>query len=367
MKKIQSLFLRLCLFLCLFLCLSSLSSAQLLIGSRAAGMGGAGTAVVYDLASAYYNPAALMKSSIMAAETKISLGGSYQNIDKLLATLGSLSNPSKFLADNYASAVDVNGSVSGVIGFNVRKIGISVIPMMSAAVTKTASSLAGSITGTGNAAGVLTLGGSYNFPGLPVGTLHLGTNIKYIYAANGSLTASALTGGTQLSSIGSGFGVDVGALTTVSVPMVSDLSISLVARNLGQSTKYKNKSQSLTPSGTTFVASPEVDLADTTATDTSTYVLGASATIPVVNMLIAVDLENIPVAGGGTNTHIGIEYPLLFNFLILRAGAASGAGLSLSTLGAKIGLPILTLDTASVTDNNNSKNNYVVVDIQIGL
>lgn len=350
------------------LLLASASQAQLLIGSRAAGMGGAGTAVVNDLAAAYYNPAGLMNNQARAAELKIALGASYSNPDKLLTAISGATDPAQFLQDNYSTNLDFGGSLNGVIGLNVRKIGISVIPMASANVNKAANSLAGTAAGIGNAAGVLTLGHSFGVP--YVGTLHLGVNSKYIYATNGAIVATA-AGGTQTWGVGTGMGFDIGALTTVSVPMVTDLNLAFVARDLNESATYKNKSQTAAPDPadpTKFVMGPTVDQADTTVAGTSSYVLGASATIPVVGILTAVDFENVSAAGNPqTNTHIGIEWPIFMNMLVLRAGTASGPNLQLTTYGAKINLPILGLDVAAVMDGKDTKNSSYVVDINIGI
>lgn len=351
------------------LLLASASQAQLLIGSRAAGMGGAGTAVVNDLAAAYYNPAGLMNSPVKAAEMKIALGASYSNPDKLLTAISGATNPAKFLQDNYAANLDFTGSLNGVIGFNLRKIGISVIPMMSATVNKAANSLAGTAMGVGNAAGVLTLGHSFGVP--YVGTLHLGVNGKYIYAANGAIVATA-AGGTQAWGVGNGVGYDVGALTTVSVPMLTDVNLAFVARDLNESITYKNKSQTATanytdPANPKFDMGPTVDEPDSTITRDSSYVIGAAATIPVVGILTAIDIENVCTPGNPqTNTHIGIEYPLPLKILVLRAGMASGQNLQLTTFGALIGLPILAIDLAVVQDGKNSKNSSYVADVNIG-
>jgi len=350
------------------LLLASASQAQLLIGARAAGMGGAGTAVVNDLAAAYYNPAGLMKSPVKAAEMKIALGASYSNPDKLLNAISGATDPAKFLTDNYATDLSFTGGLNGVIGFNVRKIGISVIPMMGAFVDKRANALAGTASGTGNAAGVLTLGTTFGVP--YVGTMNLGVNGKYIYANYGNLTATA-AGGTQYWGTGSGIGFDVGALTTISVPMITDINLAFVARDLNESVTYKNKSQTATPDPadpTKLKTGTTVDLADSTITNASSYVLGAAATIPVVGILAAIDLENVSAAGNPqTNTHIGIEYPLFLNMLVLRAGMASGQNLQLTTFGAKLGLPILAIDLAVVQDGKNTKNSSYVADINIGL
>ncbi|MBI5699059.1 hypothetical protein HZC35_01950 [Candidatus Saganbacteria bacterium] len=350
------------------LLLASVSQAQLLIGSRAAGMGGAGSAVVTDLAAAYYNPAGLMKNQARAAELKVALGASYSNPDKLVAAISAATDPAKFMQDNYANDLSFTGSLNGVIGLNVRKIGISVIPMMSALVDKRANTMAGTAAGIGNAAGALTLGHSFGVP--YVGTLHLGVNGKYIYAANGAITTNA-GGGTQTWSVGNGIGFDIGALTTVNVPLVTEINLALVARDLNESVTYKNKSQTATTDPadpTKFIMGPTVDGADTTVAGTSSYVLGAAATIPVVGILTAIDLENVSTAGNPTsNTHIGIEWPIFMNMLVLRAGTASGPNLQLTTFGAKLGLPILGLDVAMVQDGKNTKNSSYVVDINIGI
>jgi hypothetical protein len=352
------------------LLLFSASQAQLLIGARAAGMGGAGTAVVNDLAAAYYNPAGLMRSPVKAAEMKIALGASYSNPDKLLAAISGATDPAKFLQDNYNNDLTFTGNLNGVIGFNLRKIGLSVIPMMRADVSKSAPSLAGIASGTGNAVGVLTLGTTFGVP--YVGDLNLGMNGKYIYSATGYLDAT-VANPTQTWGVGNGVGFDLGALTTVKIPMVTDINLAFVARDLNESITYKNKSQTATadytdPANPKFNMGTALDQPDSTVTFNSSYVIGASATIPVVGLLTAIDIENVCTPGNPqTNTHIGIEYPLFLNILVLRAGVASGQNLQLTTFGAKLGLPFLSVDLAMVQDGKNTKNSSYVVDFNIGI
>ena len=350
--------------------LASISSAQLLVGSKATGMGGAGVADIRDMAAAYYNPAELMESG--NAEIKLSLAVATKNSDQLISAVSNMSDPGKFLTDNYNKALDVDGTASGLLGFNIRKVGISVIPEQgpwaSLALNKPAASLEGTVNGTANAAVAITLGRQYTLPGIPIGTLDVGVNVKYLTAGYANLNAAA-TGGTQTWGSGSGFGFDFGMLTTVKVPYFSEMAVGLVARDVMASLTYKNKSQTLTPDyvNQTFTKGPEVALADSTVNLPTSYVLGGSASVPGIGAVVALDYEM--VSGKDTaagNTHFGLEYPLLMGLLVARAGLASGTNLSTSTIGAKIGLPFLTLDAAYAQDNLHGGNNTIVVDLTGG-
>jgi len=354
----------------LFGLLVSMASAQQLIGAKASGMGGAGVANVTDLASVYYNPAALMESNVKAGEVKIALGAAYSKPDKLIDAMSKASDPATFLLDNYANDLTFSGSLNGIVGLNIRKIGLSVLPMVMASVSKPALSTGGTVNAMVRYDTVVTVGTNYSVPFLPIGEVAVGANIKSIAATNGSITANVspdprLSSGNKTIQTGSGVGFDIGALASLDVPMVTSFKAGIVMRDLGESIKYTNKSQfsyiNQITGKVTFDA--EVQGADTTQNINSSTAIGASAVVPGIGLVVAGDIE---MANPDTNIHMGVEYPMLLGMIILRAGVASGPNLGLTTIGAKLNLPIMGLDLAMISNSKQTDLSSMVVDINIG-
>ena len=350
--------------------LLSPASAQLLIGAKAAGMGGAGVANVTDLSAVYYNPAGLMENTAKLAEMKISLGAAYSDPTTLQKSLTNAKDPAQFLLDNYANNLNFNGTTDGIIGFNFAKIGISVIPNIHANVKKPANSTAGTFEGNGRYDVLLTLGTTIPVPF--VGQLDIGANAKSITDYRGSIEAvldqanPLLSTGTLYNHNGTGMGYDIGALASINIPMLTNVKVGYSMRDLSASIKYSNKSQLFNINKTTGTVTSDAQqtLAETTSTLPTANVIGASATIPVIGAAIAADVESI---NGGSNTHVGIEYPILMSAVILRAGSATGPALNMTTFGAKINFPVLTLDVAMISNNNDKALSQAVIDINIGL
>ncbi len=360
MKKLLILFLG---FGILILGFPATSSGQLLIGSRAGGMGGVGVSSVSDLTAAYYNPAALMKSDVKTMRTKTALGAQYTDPTDLIDAISKSSNPASFISNNYSKAINFTGNLDGVIGCNIRKVGLSVLPLANVTANKVANSMIGTVNGTGQYAGVLTLGRTFKMGRLPE-DVSVGINAKYItaYAGNITTTGTVLSAsGLSTYSTGTGMGFDIGALTSI-----RGVNVGIVARDLAQSIKYTNKSRTsyVNFNGTTATVtnSAETALPDTTTNIDPSYAIGISKTIPGINLLLATDYETTSAGGA---LHVGAEFSL-FNRITLRAGMASGANLAKTTLGTIVDLPIFSIDGVVVSDANNPGATTYIIDISSG-
>jgi hypothetical protein len=343
----------------------SQSFGALYIGSKAAGMGGCGVSSLTGLSGVYYNPAALMAGGVGGFNS--SIGTSYSNFDKLTSAIAGLTNISQFLVDNFGNDLSFSNTFYGFAGTNMNKVGMSFLPYGMISISKGAGALQGTFNGDFAYTGYLTLGTSFAVPHLPTG-LHVGTNIKYTYDTNANITATALDPTADFDySIGSGYGLDIGALTTFSIPAVTDLSVGIAARDIIGTITYDDKSIPFTFNNATgqITQGPEVTIATgRQETLKPTYLVGASGSISAIGVQAALDLE---MQESNTITHFGVEIPLQMNTIFLRAGIASGNNVALTTIGTKIALPFTSFDFAYIIDSNDSTNNQVIVDFSTAI
>ena len=362
--------------------LVSVSSAQVMIGSRQAGMGGTGVASATGLNAVAYNPAGLMKGP--DREFLLSMGAAQQGMDQLINSFNSASDPSQFMVDNFGTNLDASGSLFGLMGLKFNRVGVSLlVPSIGANLSKPAASLTGSANALATTALALTVGHTFSVPGLPA-SLDVGANLKAINAASGSIVIAGTpvpgtpVNATQTVAIGSGMGFDLGARAGVEIPMLTDFSVGIALRDVAQSIKYRPKTRTdqytvANPGDDpTITKGTEVEGAETEATSPVTTSIGCAGTVPAIGLKVAADINSVSggsgilAANSETATHLGLEYPLLLNALILRGGFATSPSISMTTLGAKINIPYVTLELATIIDNNNSKNTSYVVDIGAG-
>ncbi len=336
------------------------------VGAKYAAMGGTGVALVDDIYSGYYNPAGMSGHLGL----KVGAGTASTGSDQLMNVLGNMSNPAKFLADNFSKSIDVNGNLDAFVGLTAFGCGLSAYPVSNLRLVKNANTLGGTLNGNVNSDTALTL---VRGAGLPfVGDVSIGANLKYIYNANaGVAVAAGATNTTMTNTVNTytGMGYDLGVQGNITaIPMLpvsfgvvyKDFGASLTGNSSVSTSTYKNSDGS-------FVSStPAVDTPIAGYSVPTTLSLGAATKVPVIGTQVEIDLDS--VSGTGTSysvTHIGAEYPILMGLIALRAGTISGgpagAPISMTTYGA--GLFGNMVNIAMVSDNNNSLNNQTMADV----
>ena len=344
-------------------------------GAKYAAMGGAGSALVDDIASAYYNPGGMYRSQAVAL--KIGAGTASQGSDKLMAVFANMSNPAKFLADNYSTDLNIKGNLNAFVGLDIGKIGLSVTPVTYLNLSKPANTLNGSINANLMSDSAMTFGYGISLP--YVGKLGVGINAKYIYYAGGGATVGiaglTTTDITNTVNTYTGMGMDLGLQGSVDVMPMVPVSFAMVLKDFGgvalkgnqtiSKATYDNTTGNQVGSSTTISDGPVADYVVP-----STLVIGASAKVPVIGTRIAVDIDNV---SGGTPaqsyavTHIGVEYPIAMGLVNLRAGkitGGAGGSIDMFTYGAGILKDMINI--AMVSDNKNSSNNQMIADIHLG-
>jgi hypothetical protein len=339
------------------------------IGAKYSAMGGAASAIVDDITCAYYNPAGIVKAKNI--ELKIGAGAANDAAGQLTSTFGNTSDPAKFLADNFGKDLNINGGFNAIVGLNTGKVGLSVIPVATLNLQKAAGTIVGTAVGLSNIEGLLTLGYNFGVPMFPAG-LDVGASIKSGNLIGATSTGTAIPGGftsTDQIQTYSGVGFDLGASANLDIPFMP-LSAAIVLRDIGETLKgkVKNITTNYNSSGaiTSQTTSSETDGPDITIP--ATTVIGVAGTIPVYNIKVALDLDNIAASSSYGNaaysvTHLGLEYPLL-GIIALRAGLVSGGNggsISQTTIGAGFNLGAV-VNFAMIFDGKNSKNNSTSID-----
>lgn len=355
--------------------LASCTSAQVLIGSRNSGMGGSGAANSTDLSAVYYNPAGLMRAADFGLQ--LSLGPTYTDYQKVADAFSKAADISTFLQDNFAKELSFSGDVAALFGISFNKIGISAIALPlgtytadtlsgsnSIYLSKGAGSLQASMAYSIRYDAILTLGRSFELLTLPVDA---GVNLKYISAAYGTFNAAALASSTPYTkAAGTGSAADVGLQTTVEMPLLGSTAVGVAMRDIGGQITYKRKQETYYFNNLTGIVTKgaESDLANGSVTLDSNTVIGLAGTFSPLNLGLAADVE---MRKNETIVHLGLEYPLLKDFLIVRAGTISSPSIAKTTVGAKLTLLFLTVDATSVIDRNNSSILGWVADIGLGI
>lgn len=341
------------------------------VGVRSMAMGGTGIAIANDITAAYFNPAGLMYGP-ENFECQAFGGGAMQGI----AGIGeALSSGTDFISDNFEQDYDLAASLSGGLGFSIKKVGISAIADGFAKFKKPANNVNMNIYGNVNASLPLTLGSTFTTPGLPFASMSVGVNLKAINEGiiTTSVTSTGAMGiGTMSTTFGSGFGFDIGAAAKLT-PLVS---VGGVIRNLSASTSRLKTSKTIyvdiVTGDTTEDAETETKSSHTLPPEVG---IGVGVLIPLTGTLIAYDMENYSAADPDhpnktdsyTDTHIGVEQGMYFNILMLRGGYYTYGPTqdSFFTYGLGLNMGPLSLGFAAANSVKNSRDS--ISSAQLGM
>ena len=177
-------------------------------------------------------------------------------------------------------------------------------------------------------------------------------------------------------SLGSGFGFDIGAQGKIT-PLIT---VGAVIRDLSASANVLTKRNTITvnpdPSDPTKAVVTEVEQPDVKSTYTppAEVGVGVGVVVPITGTLIAVDLENYSFpdennenkSASYTDTHIGLEQGVLFNLVMLRAGyfTESPTEDSYYTYGLGFNLGPVSLGVAAANSVKDSVNS--IASVQLG-
>ena len=361
------------LLLVVFVVLSLMNAAfaTSFIGAKETGMGGCGAALSTGLNAVAYNPAGLMAGPSNGFE--LSLGASAQNIDQLINSAAAASDLATYLVNNLNTNLSANGTVACLLGVSVNKVGISLlVPSLVATLAKPAATIAGSASASLRYDAAVTLGKTFATPGLPFASLDVGTNIKLINYGYGSLNATGTLplSATQTYGTGSGFGFDVGARTTLNVPGFTTFLVGLSVIDIAASVNVaspKSRTDTFNIDNTITEGAVTTGSAQTLNYPTG-IIIGCAGNIPAFGLGLAADIESISggsgsLANSNTITHLGLEYPMFLNALILRGGLISGQNIARTTLGVKLNIPYLILEVSGLFDGITPTNTAYVIDI----
>jgi len=207
-------------------------------GTKAYGMGGAFTAIADDARAIYWNPAGLTQNSLVGLQT--SLGGQVDPdaiedisnfIEKLEDLEGDNQDPSAIEDIKLPDNTEIN--VNGIAAANLSKIGVGLIANNQFEFSGEEDKVDGVYIPKGTATNLLTAQGIVGYgsefidPPL-VGSLSWGVSGKMLRGRED--TAETKKDGTKVdvvydSTTDTGVGADVGALMTISTPMIEILEL----------------------------------------------------------------------------------------------------------------------------------------------
>jgi len=317
-------------------------------------MGGAYSALANDISSAYWNPAGLVNSDIKVTDVMVGEGvdGNF-GLEKVPEFINSL-----YLIKSYWNRdADFMGSVNGIAGLSLSKVGVSYIPWATVNFSKDSANTYVYYDGTSRHSVALTFGSSIGMP-LILSPVAVGANVRYV---SGFLNRVSWTwpGPANITyASGSGIGLDLGAQTNILPNTKAALVFRDVLTGFTWSGKTDIHSGGFNTTGDLFPKTGEEDFEEVDKSPMK-IVLGVASDIPMIALLSA-DYE---YADPNADIHIGIEKKFFMNIFALRAGyyTESATQTSKTTYGCGLDFGFIKADVAVGQDAKVSDDKILVM------
>lgn len=322
------------------------------IGARAMAMGGAYTALANDITSAYWNPAGLVHSDIRIFDA---MAGQGIDANFGLDRVADFINPPKLVMDYWNKDADLGGSVNGIAGVSLYKIGLSYIPWANVSFSKNAANSEVNYEGVLKRSLALTFGGSFNTPFPFLSRISLGANIRYVYGQLYRIEYSGAPPVKVTYATGQGVGLDLGAQADIAPNTKAGIAL----RNLLTGFPWSGKTDLYT--GFSSIGKPvsligTEDFEESDKTPAS-VVLGIASDIPAIALFSA----DVNYTSPYSDIHLGVEKRFFAGIFALRAGYYTEAVNSTSklTYGCGLDLGIINADLAFGQDAMRSEDKIV--------
>ena len=338
-------------------------------GPKAHGMGGAFTAVADDASAIYWNPAGLVRSGTLGVQTN--LGGSFSGLGAITAIGEFLEDPENNhgdLEEALEDTDDINLYLDGMASANFSNFGAGVIASNTfTAETETATY---EHENTGEEVeyeeliannkllgeGVFSLGTELTDMPLNLGSLAIGTNVKYLhgefeqrrYSPEANEDSYDVDIDEDITSFdGNGYGLDVGAL----IRATNMLNVGLNVRNVVSHYEWDDN----------------YDVEDYDALSEEEFQrrirVGAAADLPFpIAATVAADVD-IPddFETDDMIYHLGAEKDIILGLLSARVGMYGQEDKQNYTAGLGLNVPFLDVNIAGDIINEIEESRYFSV------
>ncbi|MFW5981090.1 MAG: hypothetical protein ACOCRU_00780 [bacterium] len=322
--------------------------------SRSLAMGGAFTAQGDNLEIVLYNPALIEDSSFIGLSLNMGLEmNNYSEYSDLLSIEDNFNNNDVInILREVPDDVSVNSQM--FFGAKLDSFALSYNNKLSTSAVNINSDSA-NIDINKFGVGALSFAGRITDPPLDIGALSYGVNIKLIDVDRINYSVINENTYTKTKEVGSGYGLDIGLLARLTDylkvgyfmenVLASDIKLS------GQEEGYQynfseNQWDNISEESTSSVFTPSLKSR-----------LGASLEVPVLNLTLAADIDNVFNQGKeGQILHMGLEKNLLFNGFSLRVGKITGDKIDYNTLGLGLNLTGFSLDSALAFEGDSGDN-----------